>query len=189
MLDGTKRMDTGTTSAETKFVGVRGWLLFLCLCLTIFGPLAAFTTLHTLRDNEMYFSLGLIVFSIVTGVFLWCRQPVGVLLAKTYFITVLVVHGLAIVSMVSRPEMSQEVFRILLNSPGHVAWLLYMFQSKRVRATYSPTHHADAQARLESARQAIQDEIKSVSPGLWIVIAVVGILTILILFHVFGSSH
>jgi hypothetical protein len=179
-------METTAPTASTKYVGVKGWLLFLCLCLTVFGPLSMFLTLgRATEPDEIAFRLGLLIFSIVAGVFLWCRLPVGVILAKTYFCTTLAINFIAL----ARSDSSQPVYPFLIYLAAPVAWTLYLFQSKRVKATYSSVHDADAEARVERGRQAVSDEFKSISPALWVVIAVVVLFTIIVLHHVFGSSQ
>src|SRR5262245_9871208 len=87
-------------------IGVGGWLLFFCLSLTVFSPLMTIVNLYwTYQELSSLFwqfprlcivtildfilSLGIMCFSISTGVTLWQRKPYAVRTAKRYLVTVL----------------------------------------------------------------------------------------------------
>ncbi len=128
-------MDTPTTQTNSSPKGVGGWLLILCIWTTIISPLFSFAKLHELGETEMYLGLGLIVFSIVSGVLLWCRKPVGVVLVRTLLIIILVLNLIGIMMLVNQQQM-EKVIVVLFQSAVSVAWVVYLSVSKRVKATY-----------------------------------------------------
>ncbi len=149
--------------AEEKRVlkGVKGWLLFLCLCLTVLDPLSIVTNLFIATDAAkteferhpefLTFILvsgvcriALMVFSIYAGISLWKVVPGAVLVAKKYLQAVLFysVFAVFLPRIVGLPD---EIYRDLaaanlVNSLLTIcyvaAWFLYLTHSKRVRATY-----------------------------------------------------
>ena len=128
-------MDTPTNQTDSAPKGVGGWLLVLCIWMTIISPLFSFAKLHELGETEMYFGLGLIVFSIVSGILLWCGKQVGVVLVRTYLIIVLVLNLIVILTLVNQ-QRSDRVVLVLFQSAVPVAWLVYLSASKRVKATF-----------------------------------------------------
>jgi hypothetical protein len=119
---------------DSKLYGVGGWLLFLCIWVTILWPLFTFAGLHQMSEQWMYLFTGLIVFAIVSGISLWCANPTGLVLVRTFLFTILALNLLSIVSSGSaHPDL---VPAALIQSAIPVAWLLYLHHSKRVRATY-----------------------------------------------------
>ena len=120
---------------DSKLFGVGGWLLFLCIWVTILWPLFTFAGVHRMSEQWMYLFSGLIVFAIVSGVFLWRAIPTGLVLVRTFLFTILALNLLSIVS--SGPAHPDLVPDALLQSAIPVAWLIYLHHSKRVRATYN----------------------------------------------------
>ncbi len=119
-----------------QYRGVHGWLLILCIWTTIVWPLFTFAKLHELADAWMYLVLGLIIFSIVSGVFLWRAHPTGVVLVRTLLIIILVLNVLGIVTAgQARPDL---IPLTLIQCAVPVAWLIYLNVSKRVKATFGP---------------------------------------------------
>lgn len=88
-----------------------------------------------MSEQWMYLFSGLIVFAIVSGVFLWRAIPTGLVLVRTFLFTILALNLLSIVS--SGPAHPDLVPDALLQSAIPVAWLIYLHHSKRVRATYN----------------------------------------------------
>src|SRR5262249_20060246 len=97
--EGNEAADTGPAPAEPRYKGVRGWLLLLCLGLTVFTPLFTIGSLATgFSESSKYFdqfpglliitvtdtilSLGMMVFSIYAGTGLWSIRPGAVQTAK-----------------------------------------------------------------------------------------------------------
>jgi hypothetical protein len=128
-------MDTPTTQTDSARKGVGGWLLVLCIWTTIISPLFSFAKLHEMGETEMYLGLGLIVFSIVSGIFLWCGKQVGVVLVRTFLIIILALNLIGILMLVNQQQ-SERVVVVLFQSAVPVAWLVYLSASRRVKATY-----------------------------------------------------
>jgi hypothetical protein len=149
-------------AAETvRYVGVRGWLLFFCLSLTVFSPVASSVSLwfgyqSVSQYADLYpgikrvamidfpISIAIIYFSIYAGVALWRRKQNAVRIAKAYLLTF---FGYTVVAvflpfMAGLPSagnetMIFEVIKGLVRSALYVSiWYMYLTQSKRVRATY-----------------------------------------------------
>ena len=128
-------METTTDNKKSEPKGVRGWLLVLCIWTTVIFPLFTFAKLHEMSEAWMWLVLGVIAFSITSGVFLWRGNPVGVVLVRTLLIIILVLHLVAVMTLISRQQ-SDGVVVILFQSAVPVAWLVYLSVSKRVKATY-----------------------------------------------------
>lgn len=146
---------------KTQYKGVKGWLLLLCICLTILDPFSAFMTLIAVTNAakphfDQYPALFrlvliggicstfLIVFSIYAGLSLWRVVPNAVTTVKRYFISAFLYSLFSMflpvivgVSEKTFPEFSQgasvnNVIVIVYLS----IWYLYLMRSKRVKATY-----------------------------------------------------
>jgi hypothetical protein len=147
----------------TELKGVKGWLLLLCLLLTIFDPFVVLVTLFVVSDgarasydaNPPLFRLilisgvlriGLAVFSMYAGISLWRIAPRAVSTARRYLASVafLAVFLLFLPSLLglSNEEtwgLNQEnLLNTLLTVIYAAAWYAYLSKSKRVRATYFP---------------------------------------------------
>jgi hypothetical protein len=83
----------------------------------------------------MNLGLGLIVFSIIGGVFLWCGKPVGVVLVRIQLSIILILNLIGVVLLANRQQ-SDRVIVVLFQSAVPAAWLAYLSVSKRVKATY-----------------------------------------------------
>jgi hypothetical protein len=142
--------------------GVQGWLLLLCISLTILDPLSILTNLFVATDaaksqferHPEFFTfmlisgvcrIALMVFSIYAGISLWKIVPGAVAVARKYLQALLfyAVFAVFLPRIVGLPE---DVYRDLaaanlLNSLltiGYVAaWFLYLTRSKRVKTTYT----------------------------------------------------
>ena len=122
---------------DSVFCGVRGWLLFLCIWTTILWPLFTFSTLYRMSEEWMYLFTGLMIFAIISGIMLWRAIPVGLVLVRTFLI---VVAGLNFLSVFLYGEANpNKVPLALLQGAIPVVWLLYTYQSRRVRATLDPS--------------------------------------------------
>lgn len=145
------QQSTSSVSADLRAHGkipVRGWLLFFCLGMTVFGPLvllvrawqADFTTLR-------YYDLLVAVFSLFVGVELWAVKRRALLWLNLYFLAVLaagagsalvVVHAWAMNphSLKINNFLASEAGSILLIVLSVGVWFWYFRVSRRVRKTY-----------------------------------------------------
>jgi hypothetical protein len=141
--------------------GVGGWLLLLCVGLTVFGPILGLYNISSgYKDASPYFdvvpgvktlfmidvplSLGLVMFSLFAGAGLWGVRPGAVRTAKRYLLCLL---GYSLVTLmlpyiVNMPkEMTKLVVPELIKGTFKTAiyvgvWYAYLSNSQRVRNTY-----------------------------------------------------
>jgi hypothetical protein len=147
------------TGPELK--GIRGWLLVLVAYLLLYEPLRAIPVLLALWLSptsaavQNVLLIGAIVqtaiavFSLFAGINLLRLRHGAVSIAKTYFVVMLTLGVLelgmvilgavvsssdpTIASMVRGPAVFTAVIQVLISG----AWLVYLEQSKRVRATFA----------------------------------------------------
>jgi hypothetical protein len=148
---------------DPKLVGVWGWLLLLCVGLTILGPLASMGEIaksyqqtkalfSTVAGLESFF-IAVLVLSVVQilasfciGVMLWSRQPGAHRFAQWFLLgntALTCVAPFLIYLFVDMPagsggqvlsESLPDIFRTAVPS---LIWYWYLEKSKRVRATYA----------------------------------------------------
>lgn len=145
------QQSTPSVPADLRAPGkipVRGWLLFFCLSLTVFGPLvmlvrawqAPFTALR-------YYDLVVTAFSLFVGVELWAAKPRALLWLNLFFLAALaagagsalvVVHAWAInpYSLKTNKLLVSEAGGILLIVLSVGVWFWYFRVSRRVRKTF-----------------------------------------------------
>jgi hypothetical protein len=140
--------------------GVGGWLLLLCLSLTVFGPLWTLYNLtesfNLLQDFDRFpglfvvatvdaiLSVGLGTFSIYAGVALWSIRPGAVQTAKTFLLCLLGYVAVAAILpfMAGLPSTASEalIAAVVKNTVRGVVfvaiWYSYLNKSGRVSATY-----------------------------------------------------
>lgn len=154
---------TGTIGPQTTkknlsvTPGVRGWLLFLCVSLTILTPLFTIATMTSeWRLTKPYFEnlpnlkngvmleiacyTAVTFFSFYAGTRLWSIRPNAVRTAKIYLVVQmlvgLIVPG-AVAAVVSAPGAASEVIRTAFHGILYFAiWYPYLCKSERVKATY-----------------------------------------------------
>ena len=151
--------ETQATSIEpTVPPAVTGWLLFLCLLLTLVYPAATFyQVLHTLpslfggHSPRFMFLLSvycvlfaaLAVLSFIAGLKLWLVRPDAVRFARrwlwTYLIANFAYFGLSIaiakdLNPLSLAQMGW--YHVVGPIQSFALWYFYLEHSKRVRATY-----------------------------------------------------
>lgn len=156
--------NTDVTTENNNLNGVKGWLLFLCITLTILSPLISFgqlgiewiefksyfTTFPNLRAFvliDTILSMGLIGFSIYAGYVLWSIKQNAVEIAKAYFLARLaysIIMPLVFRSVSDLPMDDSTIIDAFIKQAvsGIIAfaiWFTYLNRSKRVRATYSVT--------------------------------------------------
>lgn len=158
--------DASLKTLKKRLSGVKGWLLLLCLNLTIFIPAAYFYQINCVLDlfnsprNKilllmfkallaynvltMATMLFIAIFSFYAGLRLWHIKPKAVKTAKVFLITQLL---LILVITIIRPFMTStidsggKVFSAILISliPSLLQfglWYLYLTKSRRVLNTY-----------------------------------------------------
>jgi Protein of unknown function (DUF2569) len=143
--------------AENKYKGVRGWLLFFCITLTILAPISAFrANSETSGSLRPYFqrvpnlrelcttldvlNLGIALFAVIVGVMLWRTRPNAVHVAKLFLWCLL---GFS-VGVMFLPSLFGLPIGTVFVRPGGIGyflvWYFYLKKSKRVKATFgSPT--------------------------------------------------
>lgn len=144
---------------STELRGVGGWLLLLCIGLTVGIPLlTAFNWSRIIGKgiepfpwSSLVISIVMATFSFIAGFMLWRIHPKAVPVAKAYFIAEMalpIVFGarLLIEMASSRIEMSPWTIFAVFFRPILMAVVgyLYLAKSKRVRATYSLAASASA---------------------------------------------
>ena len=147
--------------AELRYKGVGGWLLLLCLGLTVFGPLITlgslvaaygesskyfdqFPGLLVITVIDTFLSLGLMAFSVYAGIGLWSVRPGAVQMAKRYLLCYMgylaiaaVLPFMAGLPSAANEAMSAEVAKDTFRGIIYFAiWHSYLNKSKRVRDTY-----------------------------------------------------
>jgi hypothetical protein len=145
----------------SRYRGVGGWLLLLCVGLTIIGPLvrlsgigssmtalprisALFPLMVTLIYAENICSLIIGAFSVYAGYSLWAVKSNAVYKAKAFLVALVIfaVFDLFLIYMTELPagivkEVSaQGIFGLAQSVIYAGVWFAYLSQSKRVRATY-----------------------------------------------------
>jgi hypothetical protein len=147
--------------SNVELRGVKGWLLLLCLLLTIFDPFVIIATLFVVSDGmaarhdvgrDMFrlvlvtgvLKIALAVFSLYAGVSLWRILPRAVALARAYLVAV----ALSSVALLFLPALfgravtlskalsQEDIFNVMLTVIYAFLWLAYLARSKRVQATY-----------------------------------------------------
>jgi hypothetical protein len=138
---------------------IQGWLLALCIGLTIIFPastlygvaaktIPALLHGHTIKGQlscasyAVLFS-GVAVFSFVAGVRLWTVKPEAVGFAKRFLWTFLLAHfgyfalWFLLFEPVSALRLAEMAwYHIVGPIPSFFLWTVYLEHSKRVRATY-----------------------------------------------------
>ena len=145
----------------SPYTGVGGWLLLLCLGLTVLSPLISMISLVTgYNDSSPFFeqfpglkiivtvdavlSALLMAFSVYAGIGLWTVRPGAVVMAKRYLFCFLGYHVVAAVLpfLAGLPQDANDAMMPLVvksAAQGFVffaLWYSYLNKSQRVRATY-----------------------------------------------------
>jgi len=164
----TPNASTSITSIQLQPIGVRGWLLVLCLMLTAIGPaISAWLKAHEYAAFSPYFpdSVGLqatilsslalttfaVVFGTYAGILLWFVRPGAVKVAKSALLLGLAVDIVttAIYAAVGQVPVAHGglVRSVMVHMiPSLIFFTVcfaYLNKSDRVNATYLP-HEADA---------------------------------------------
>jgi Protein of unknown function (DUF2569) len=159
--DGNEVVVTRPAPAEPEYKGVGGWLLLLCLVLTVFSPVLTIGSLAMAYGSSLehfvqfpgllvvtvidtILSLGLTAFGFYAGIGLGSIRLGAVKMAKRYFLCVLGYQAIAAILpfMAGLPseataDMIGQIARNVLRSFIYFAiWYSYLDRSKRVAATY-----------------------------------------------------
>lgn len=135
-----------------ELYGVGGWLLILCISLTIVVPLTqaliaakALRNLATARvpiqtvlrlGSVGAIYSGLAIFSCIGGVMLWRKRPKGVSVTKGYLL-VSAVLPISLFLLLHLAGMHVDLFRVIFRrSVYSVVWYSYLIASRRVKVTY-----------------------------------------------------
>ena len=162
----TRRADSDSASRpqvrDPKLVGVRGWLLLLCVGLIVFQPALTIRDLVELNgemqrhsaalaglDNFYLFvmvtSVLVTLASVWVGILLWRVQPGAHILARHFLLlrfAFVCLSPLSIFLFVDVPALgagavlggaATEIGRTAINT---VVWYLYLLKSRRVSATF-----------------------------------------------------
>jgi hypothetical protein len=119
-------------AAESGDTGVYGWLLILCIWLTIIGPFLSFATLHELPESQIGLGALLILSSIVAGILLWSGRYIGYRTAMVFFWAMICLSCLALVTAPSDATITQALATVTTSA----LWLAYLGCSRRVANTY-----------------------------------------------------
>lgn len=157
----------GPFTGGSEFVpqAVGGWLLFLCVVLTILNPLvtvARFATelaqsaqlmdtvdgLRTVFLVDGVLSTFVLVFSVYAGTGLWSRRRGAVRVAKMYLgVQLMYALGAGLLPLALMSTIGEAGRTAMLGEYGKTAvrglifcvvWFMYLTSSKRVRDTYGP---------------------------------------------------
>ena len=152
---------------DKDYKGVKGWLLLLCVSMTILTPTTGFVSLMTVTDalkphfdnDPALFKLVLItgicsiclfVYSMYAGVSLWRIAPNAVKSAKRYLI-VLFHYSFFSIFLPQMVGLSEKTLTDVYKTSPFLnlmvmfeafLWYLYLRKSKRVKATYGEDVHA-----------------------------------------------
>lgn len=146
---------------QFELQGVKGWLLLLCINLTLLDPFANLLNLAVgTHFGRPYFdqnpplerlmlingvcSIGLAVFSIYAGISLWKVLPNAVTIAKKYLGAAFLYSLLSLFLpylMGLPPETTKELgptslMNTIITAVYLYVWYQYLKRSKRVKATY-----------------------------------------------------
>jgi hypothetical protein len=157
--------------ANSELKGVKGWLLLLCLLLTVlepfetvvvvFGGSDIMASLPKVSPQMYWFSIvngivgiGLAVFSLYAGLSLWKVTIGAVDVARAYLVlsagASVGLLGAAVLFGITK-EFSEATMQFNLTGVGVTvlyaySWLLYLSRSRRVRNTYAERKDAEVQA-------------------------------------------
>jgi hypothetical protein len=142
-------------------VGVKGWLLFFCISLTVLSPVSLVVDFDKVRrELEMnlagepatqplisvyrMLNVSIAIVCIAAGVMLWSKRPRAVRVAKIallYYVCSLgpislLAYLVGMPSEIARAWALSILQSLPLSLPYPLIWFLYLSYSKRVRATF-----------------------------------------------------
>jgi hypothetical protein len=151
---------------------VRGWLLVLCLGMTVlpavFIALLVFIVATAAAANWtaagwvpllVFFGILLTLYApaMVIGTLLWMRKRAGLIAAKVYFAACLMLSGAGWLWAATQPNanMGKATVELLIAVAVCGLWSTYLSSSERVRATFEPP---------KALRQPVGTEMQSAAP-------------------------
>jgi hypothetical protein len=149
-------LDNWGTHEETvpRYKGVGGWLLVFVLEITVIYPLlfldglirallfySKTPGLSTLASIIVtLFQIGMMLFSVYTGIALWRLKSNGVKIAKVYCVVLLVLYLSSVVLGTVSGQGKENLTKVFLGGLGGAAqwtlWYVYLCRSKRVKTVY-----------------------------------------------------
>jgi len=150
-------VESGVSPQPNNSKGVRGWLLILCIILTIVGPsvivysiMAGWRITSPLFEKvpgleglivlDAVFNIALAAWSLYAGIRLWMAKPEADKTAKGFLIGLPILRALifAIVVFSDVRGLGIGAFMSLIQSMVFAAiWKSYLDRSKRVQATFA----------------------------------------------------
>jgi hypothetical protein len=138
-----------SSPSTRKPCGIGGWLAFLCVSFTVISPLVWFveTVSFFQKDHVVlgFMALGMGVFSLSTGIYLWRKDPSAIKWAKEYLLVNIVVSVIISFAGTSGAlddphvlgfAIGQAIGVFVAGSIVTAIWWLYLNKSVRVKNTY-----------------------------------------------------
>jgi len=145
-------------------VGVKGWLLLLCLILILVNPVASINNIYSsFKISSTFFelypglklitvidgilSIGIVYFSVYAGISLWRVRPNAIAIGKAFLLTFM---SYAVVANIlpflaglpanaNEAMIAQAFIGVLRSAIFAFIWYMYLEKSKRVHSTF-PDH-------------------------------------------------
>jgi hypothetical protein len=134
-----------------QYKGVRGWLLFFCINLTVLSPLSIIAPLGKATTSDMWhdFRPGFVIAevlsfilagsSIYVGVCLWRVRPGAVKRTSIFLWCMLLLNAvIALLAFTGGSLSGNDGVVYIASVIPPAVWLAYLSSSKRVKATYGP---------------------------------------------------
>jgi hypothetical protein len=150
--------------STAQYKGVRGWLLFLCVSMTILFPLQVLAVRGSQGEDiwhptlPMLFDLTIAAWSIYVGICLWRVRPRAVQKARVFLWSLTALNVWLAVLMFFSPDTNPDM--VFMSCMGGVLYatarLAYLETSKRVKATYAETEPCMEKLRRD-VEQAMEE--------------------------------
>jgi hypothetical protein len=147
---------------------VRGWLLVLCLWMTVIPAveIGLIIVAGAMMASPAWTPFVLIVGAVMLtlsapamliGTLLWMRKRAGLIAAKVYFVASLILLGAGSLWLATLPhgDMGRAISGFVAAAAFYGPWLMYLNSSKRVRATFGPPkgHRPPMGSKMQAAPQ------------------------------------
>ena len=164
------------TERATGPVGVKGWLLFFCIGVLVWGPLyrvalaaiaidvlsidrASHPKVWTAVVVESVWEGIVLLFSFVVAVQLFRKEPFTLMLVKCYLLALIVGTSIVYVAVYiyvreSLTFTESVVVPLLAHGLWFAIWWAYFTHSRRVRNTYTPSALTDDAVGLTSGKSS-----------------------------------
>ena len=134
------------TRLETSLYGIRGWLLYICIALTILGPIRMVQFAHgTSAPIVLATYIAIAITSFIAGLSTWATQPYAFILLRIALLVRLLYSFLEVYLGVQLAHQQfsttldlakQEFLSAAINIMGVLVLFFYFRFSKRVRNTF-----------------------------------------------------